>query len=188
MKKEINLEKEFKGFKRKNTYINTVTDCISFVELMQQELEKRNSQLLKEIKENKKWKLEVKIRNYFLAFFSEREVDVYEEDTEILNEMISINNDYIKFYNKITRLTNGKNFKELLKLVEFANYYYDNHLDLLEKQREIIGLELRGIHMISPNNGDNRENVQEFLENRLSQLEDKKTTRKQIYNKESVIA
>lgn len=187
MRKQTDLEKEYKGFTIKSTYINNVDSCLEFIEDMKHDIEGCKYITRKEIKENKRWKLEVKIRNYFLAIFGEQEIDVYDEDTSILNEILQIDEEYLEFYKKVIYLINENNFKELLKLVEFANMYYEIHIDLLERQREMIELELRGIHMISPNNADKRNDITEFLSYKLNMIEDGKRS-KRTYNKERVTA
>lgn len=187
MRKQTDLEKEFKGFKIKSTYINSVDKFKNFIETIESEIEEYLKNTRKEIKENKRWKFEVKIRNYFLAIFGESEIDVYDEDTDILNEIISIDEDYLDFYNRIINIVNENNFMELLKLAEFANMYYEIHIELLEKQREIIELELRGIHMISPHCIDKRNDLKIFLSKRLNMIEDRASS-KSTYKKERLVA
>lgn len=183
MEKFEEIEKEYNGYKIKSTFVKSLDDFLVFIEVLQLDLEQNNNITKKEIKNNKRWKIEVKIRNWFLALISEREVEVYDEDTAILMEIRSIDEKYRKFLEKILILVNASNYKALLKIVEFVNTFYDKHIEFLEKQREMLELELKGIHLISPNNGADSDELSEFIRNKLNEIEAKEAGGEKLYVK-----
>lgn len=183
MKSQETLEKEYKGFEKKSMFVKDLEEFIVFIETIIGDIKANNAVTKKEIKNNKRWKLEVKIRNYFLAPFNEVEIDVYDEDTKVLEEISKLDEEYLNYYRRILLVATENTYEELTKLVDFSREYYMNHLDFLEKQREMLELEIRGIHMYKPNNGDSRNEINEFIVKRISYYENRFKNNKQYVKK-----
>lgn len=171
MKTRTDIENEYNDYKVEQKEVNSLEDFIVFIEVMQYDLIENSNITKREIKDNKKGKIIVKLRNYFLALIGESEIDVYDEDTDILLDIARVDEEYNSFLEKILRLATENNFKELLKLVEFTSNYYNRYVEFVDKQREMLELELRGIHLISPTMGIDSDEIAEFIEKKLIEIE-----------------
>lgn len=184
MKNQESLEKEYKGFKVKSNFVESLEEFVIFMETLVGDISENNSVARKEIKNNKRWKLEVRIRNLFLSLLNERELEAYDEDTEVLKDMASLDEEYLRNYERIISIATESNFKKLVKLVDFSYEYYLSHMDIYDKQREMLELEIRGIHLISPCPEDKREELDEFVKSKIKQLE-QKVKQKKLVKKDS---
>ena len=97
--------------------------------------------------------------------------------------MAKLDDEYERYYETIKRIATEQNYKELLRLADFANEYYKRHMDFLDNQREMLELELRGVHMFHPSYEDSREAFREFMKIHLQELEDRSKRNKQYVKK-----
>lgn len=183
MKKLEEIEKEYKGYKAKSTIVNSLEEFITFIEVLLGDIGNSQELTKQEIKNNKRWKFETTVRNYFLVLINQREVEVYDEDTRILKELDKLDEEYEEYFERIKLLATEENYKELLRLADFADDYYKGHMEFFENQREMLELELRGIHMFHPSYEDNRKAFREFMKKHLKDFETGNKHHKQYVKK-----
>ena len=78
---------------------------------------------------------------------------------------------YQSYFKKIAELANKNNYEELLKLTDFLTEYYNKEIDYYEYRRDKLEMELKGLCFSNSRYEDNQKVIDEFANNKLSNLE-----------------
>jgi len=168
MKTIEDIEKEYEGFQVKSDFITSLDEFVAFLLVGIDdtlEIEKDNR---KEIRYNNIAKIESRIKNAIMFMFDCEEVNILDEDNEILGEISSLTGSYRSMYETMIDIADENNYQELVKLVDFATEYYNQHIDYFESQRDSLEMALRGISMYNPRYHDDRKVINEFINKKLS--------------------
>lgn len=170
MKTIAQIEEEYKDYKAKTQVVKNLDEFLTYIEIGIDDTEEYQRDYEKELKENKRWALEAKVRNCFFFIFQEEDVDFYEEDDKILEACISYTREFGEFYRKIQSIATKENFEELLKLVDFSTEYYSNQMDYYDYLRDKLETIMKGFQLFNPNYEDSREAFTEFMQKQLLKL------------------
>lgn len=171
MKKLQEIEAEYKDYKPKTEVVTNLDEFLSYIEIGIDDTDEYQKDYEKELKENKRWALEAKIRNFFFFIFQEEDTDFYTEDDRILQECIDYTKLFRTYYERIKQLANGENFAELLKLVDFSTDYYNSQMDYYDYLRDRLEMIMKGFSLYNPNYDDSKEAFTTFMSQKLSNLE-----------------
>lgn len=178
MKTIEEIEKEYETFQIKSTNIDTLKKFIAFISDGIGTIDEEKRIIATELKTNKKMQLEAKIRNFFFFIFEEEDVDFYDEDNIILDEMLDFILTYEAYFLRIKELAAEDNFSELTRLVDFATKYYNENIDYLENKRDALEYIYKGISYYNMSQEDYREVFREFIEKKLAEFKTSKAVEK----------
>ncbi len=180
MKTITELEEEYEKFEIKSKHVNSLEEFLAFIIIGIDDTYEIEKDYKKEIKENKRWQLSAKIRNFFNFIFEEEEESFYDYDNQILDELTELITKYRNYFQRIIQIVNKDNYKELLKLVDFLCKYYGEEIDYYEYRRDELEMELKGLNFCNSRYEDNQEVIDEFAEKILKSFE---KTPEKIYEK-----
>lgn len=180
MKAITELEEEYEKFEIKSKHVNSLEEFLAFIIIGIDDTYEIEKDYKKEIKENKRWQLSAKIRNFFNFIFEEEEESFYDYDNQILDELTELITKYRNYFQRIIQIVNKDNYKELLKLVDFLCKYYGEEIDYYEYRRDELEMELKGLNFCNSRYEDNQEVIDEFAEKILKSFE---KTPEKIYEK-----
>ena len=176
MKTLEDIKKEYESYEKKTDVVTNLDEFLSFIEIGIDDTDEYQQDYEKELKENKRWKLEAQIRNFFFFIFAEEEVDLYDEDTSILKDCISYTEKMREFYKRIQSVATEENFDELTRLVDFSCDYYYAQTDYYDYLRDKLELISKGIQLYNPRYEDSRVPFTKFMEEKIKGFERKKQT------------
>lgn len=171
MKTITELKEEYEKFEIKSKHVNSLEEFLAFIIIGIDDTYEIENDYKKEIKENKRWQLSAKIRNFFNFIFEEEEESFYDYDNNILEELTLLVLKYQSYFKKIAELANKDNYEELLKLTDFLTEYYNKEIDYYEYRRDKLEMELKGLCFSNSRYEDNQKVIDEFANNKLSNLE-----------------
>lgn len=180
MKTITELKEEYEKFEIKSKHVNSLEEFLAFIIIGIDDTYEIEKDYKKEIKENKRWQLSAKIRNFFNFIFEEEEESFYDYDNQILDELTELITKYRNYFQRIIQIVNKDNYKELLKLVDFLCKYYGEEIDYYEYRRDELEMELKGLNFCNSRYEDNQEVIDEFAEKILKSFE---KTPEKIYEK-----
>ena len=178
MKKIDTIEKEYEEYKIKTTFLDSPEALASFVQVGIEDTINIEQELINEQKENKRWQLAGKIRNFFFFIFEEEEISFYDEDNEILQEGIDLTIRHRNFYTQLVDAITLDNYKELIKLCDFGTDYYNKHIEYFDSRRDSLESSYKGFTYINSKAEDNIEVVFEFLDKKINELSKTKPVEK----------
>lgn len=181
MKTLEQIEKEYQSFKPSSTHITSLKEFIAFIEVGIDDTYDIKKEAKKEIRLDRKYLLETKIRNFIIFLMAQEEVDFYEDDIDIMLEQIDLVNQYREMFMRMLLVSSEENVRELVKLTDFASVYYGQHIDYLEYQRDRLEMRLKGFSLLNPKLEDNREVISEFVNQKLTILEEKEKEKQKQY-------
>ncbi len=169
--KTINeLEVEYNNFEIQNTHVKSLEDFLLFIAIGIDDTYAIEKDYKIEKRENKKWQLAAKIRNFFNFIFQEEEESFYDEDNNILNELTDLILKYRTYYEKMIEIANQDNFEELVKLTDFLSEYYGKEIDYYEYRRDKLEMNLKGLNFYNSKYEDNQKVIDEFTNKKLEKL------------------
>lgn len=169
------IEEEYKSFETKNeSEVSNVNDFCSYAFTGICETKDIIKDYNRELRENKRWQLAGKIRNFFNFIFQEEEVEFYDYDNKILEDAIILTKQYAEIYKRLIVLADDDNYMELLKLIDFASIYYDSNIEYFEYLRDCLEMNLKGYSMCNSRYSDTREEFGKFVDKKISEYEDEK--------------
>lgn len=174
MRKLQEIEKKYEEYESPTPGINNLEDFLIHLQVGLDDTVEYEKDFQKEIRENKWWKLEAMVRNFFFFLFAEEEVELYDEDNDIVMECIDYTRKFREFYERIQALATEENFRELLRLVDFSTGYYSSQMDYYDYLRDRIEYTAKGIFVCDPRKEDTRKEFYEFMEKRLKKIEQQK--------------
>ena len=180
MKTVEEIKEEYKGYQTQSTFVNTLEDFIAFLDIGIDESYVGISDFTTEIHENKKWQITAFIRNLFPMFFEQEDIEFYDYDNEFLEQGVQLAYAQKGYYQAIKEIATEKNYKELLRLTDFAADYYCRHIDYIETGRDIIEMRFKGYNMTNSRCTDNRRPFHEFFMEKISELAPHKIVEKRI--------
>lgn len=184
MKKIEEIKKEYEVYPVKTKEVTSLEEFLSFIEIGLDDTDEYQHDYEKELKENKRWKLEAKIRNFFFFIFATEETELYDEDSAILEDCISYTEKFREFYQRIQSIASEDNYQELTRLVDFSCDYYSAQTDYYDYLRDQLDMIVRGIQMYNPKYEDTRESFLAFMEEKIQEQEAKKGENHSQYVKE----
>ncbi len=173
MKKVEELEKEYEGFKQKTKTVTNLEEFLSYIDLDIGEYEYATKAFKKELRENALWRLEAKIRNFFFFIFAEEDVELYDLDDAVVIDCITLTEEMADFFKRLHNIAKEDNYKELIRLVDYADELYDAQRDYYDYERDRIEITAQGIYMINSRYENNRTSLIEFLNKKVTELEAK---------------
>ena len=180
MKKVEDIKEEYKEYIIKTDYVNTLEDFIAFLDSGIDDIDDDIKYYATLLHQNKKWYAAAFIRNLFPMFFEEEDIEFYDYDNDFLEQAIKLSYNQKAYYQALKEIARENNYKELLRLKDFAFDYYNIHKDFIETAREIIELRFQGITMYNSKYQDNREPFHEFFMEKISELAPHKIVEKRI--------
>ena len=172
------IEKEYKTYKGRTDYLKNAGDLTMFLEIGMDDIKESIQTLYHEIEENKKQKLEARIRNFFFFIFGEEELEFFEEDTKVVQEEIDLCNRFISYFETIQELAVDSSIPELTRLTDFLNDYYNSNFDHLESKRDGLEIARMGISYMSAKYEDTQEPIDTFFQRRVQYLKGEKPVEK----------
>lgn len=183
MKTVDEIKKEFEIYKPNNEkLVDNLEGFNMYLMIGIDDLDATEEDYKKEIKENNNWQLRAKIRNFFFFIFQEEEVDFYDEDNEILLELIKLSTEHRNLFKKIQETVTEDNYMDLFKLVEFSTIYYGDAIDYFDFKRDRLEMALKGLYMCNSRYEDNTAKFYEFAYEYIKKYEDNKEKEKSITN------
>jgi len=173
MKKIEEIEKEYASFRIKSSFVKNKEEFEAFIQVGIDDIDDAEVSYKKELRENRLWQLEAKIRNFFFFLFQQEEEQLYSYDNDILKEVIKLTEKYKKYYQRAKELVNDHNFLELTKFIDFISDYYSRHMEYFEFSRDQLDAQAMGFNLYNPKMEDNRKIVDMFVESKLSKIEEK---------------
>lgn len=171
MKTIEDMRKEYDQYEPTSELVTNLEEFHAYMEIAIDDADENEKAVQKEINENNRWKINGMIRNFFFFIFEEEDIEFYDEDNNILQEIINLIRKYLEFYKKIKEIGTEDNFQELVKLVDFACEYYGKQIDYYEYRRDQLELSFKGFYMTNPRHQDNKETLLSFIESRISEIE-----------------
>ena len=77
------------------------------------------------------------------------------------------------FFKRLHNIAKEDNYKELIRLVDYADELYDAQRDYYDYERDRIEITAQGIYMINSRYENNRNSLIEFLNKKVAELEAK---------------
>ena len=178
MKTIENLENEYEKFVIKSDFVKTYKDFIAFMYLSLEETYSIEQDYKREMKTIKKDEFRAKLGNKLL--FQNNDLSFYKYDREIILELTDMIFKYREFYERVLSVSNEDNYLKLVKLVDFINKYYDEHIYLYEFRRDRLEMYLKGIDMSNSKYEDNREVLYEFADKKINVFDKEKVYSKKV--------
>ena len=172
MKTLQEIEKEYESYEIQTKEVSNLDEFLTFIEIGIDDTEEYEADYAKELRENRLWKLEAMIRNFFFFIFQEEELEIYDEDTEIVQDCIAVTRKYREYYERIQALATEENFRELVRLVDFSCDYYSSQMDYYDYLRDMLEFNAKGIRMYNSKYQDSRESFDQFMEKRIKAMEE----------------
>ena len=170
MKTIKDIKEEYKEYKIKTDYVNTLEDFIAFLDVGIDDVDENISEYSTEIHGNKKDYVLACIKSFFPMFFEDEETDCFEYDIELLEQEVSLAYTQKDYYKAMKNIATEKNYKELLRLLDFAIDYYVNHINYIETLRDIVALRFQGYTMYNSKYQDNRKSFHQFFIEKMNEL------------------
>ena len=177
--KTINeIKEEYKEYKTKSTFVNTLEDFIAFLDVGIDEADVGISDFTTEIHENKKWQVAAFFRNMFPFIFQEEDIEFYDYDNKLLLEGVASSANQKQYFEVMKNVATEDNYKELLRLTDFASDYYNSFIDYIESSRDILEMKFKGYTMYNSRCTDNREPFHKFFIEEINKLTPHKVVEK----------
>lgn len=173
MKKISSIEKEYISFIPKNIEKISLDLVSYYIDIAIDEIEDDIKDVDKEIKLNNREKICASIRNFFALLRTLEEVDYYDEDNKLLQELVILDNIYIRYFCMIRNVLNKENFKELFKLLSFLLKHYESNYNFIESKRELLEYSYKGYSCINYKDKDTILEVDEFFLHKIKEFSDK---------------
>ena len=170
MKTVQQIEEEYKDFQPTSTYVTNLDEFLTFMEIGLDDTDEYQKDYEKDLKENKRWALEARVRNLLFFIFQEEDVDLYAEDDKILHSCIDYLELLRKFYQRIQGMATEDNFRELVKLVDFSDVYYSSQMDYYDFLRDRLEMLARGYNLYNSRYEDTKEPYTEFMNKKLAEI------------------
>lgn len=177
IKTKENIKDEYREYKLQSQIITSEETAILYIDQCLYETLDQLKALKREIRTNEKEKLKSIILNQFSFFYETINPNLYDEDNQLLEEIIDYIMEIINFLNTIKNATTTFNYKETSRLTEFLVLYYDEQIDNYDTIREILEYSYRNIEY-SVELEDNRIAFKEFLEEQIATLQKEKNLEK----------
>lgn len=179
-KTKEDIKKEYIDFPIQTDVVDSLDEFLTFIEIGIDDTKEYERDYEKELKENKWWKLDAMIRNFFFFIFEQEEVELYDEDSEVLKSCIEVTRKYREFYERIQSIATEENFKELVRLVDFSCEYYEKQMDYYDYLRDSLDLNARGIRMYNSRYEDYKEPFFAFMEEEIKKWEEQRKGQKAV--------
>ena len=173
MKTIQEIEKEYESYESPTKEVTNLEEFLAYIQIGLDDTDEFERDFEKELRENRLWKLEAMIRNFFFFIFEQEEVELYDEDTEIVQDCIVITRRYRDYYERIQAIATEENFREFLRLVDFSCEYYSSQMDYYDYLRDSLEFWAKGIRMYNSKYEDNKESFNDFMEMKIQAIEKK---------------
>lgn len=171
MKTLQQIEQEYESYHAKTDVVTNLDEFLSFIEIGIDDTKEYQKSYEKELKENHRWQLSAKIRNFFYFVFAEEDETIYDLDSEILRKCILYTRTMGAYYQRIKRIATDSNYLELVKLVDFSSDYYNAQTDYYDYERDQLDLLVRGIDYYHARYEDNGKPFCEFMDKKIRMME-----------------
>ena len=103
---------------------------------------------------------------------------VLDVQEDVLEEMFQLAEDNLDYYTEIVCEINDKNYKELLKMVDFLVSHYISNRSYYDSRLESIQQAFKGIEFSDYSKRNTREDIQKFFEQKINEIKEKKQLEK----------
>lgn len=177
MRKLQEIEKKYEEYQTPTKEVRNLEDFLAYLEVGLDDTVEYEKDYRKELRENKRWKIEAMVRNFFFFIFAEEEIELYDEDNDIIQDCIEYIRMFREYYERIRDLATEDNFGELLRLVDFSTEYYSSQMDYYEYLRDSLEILAKGIYVCDPKKEDTRKEFDEFMQKQLRKIEEENKKR-----------
>ena len=172
MKSREQIDEEYKNFESKSDFVVNLEEFKLYLQLLIEDREEKLEDLNDELEENRLFKLEAEIRNFFFFIFEEEEVSFYDEDNEILEKYISFEKVFKDYFESILFIARDYNYERLLKFCDFLIKHYEEHIEYIDYLRERLEKYYQGIVFYNPKYENNREAMIGFYFDNMARFEE----------------
>lgn len=180
MKTIEEIREEYKNHIIKATYVDKLEEFIAYVDdgITKSDIGICGYATL--LHQNKKWQVTGFIRNLFPMFFGQEDIDFYDEDNKLLEEGVQLAYTQKGYFQAMKEIATEKNYLKLLCLAELSVEYYNDHIEYIEIERNILDYKYKGYTMSNSRYKDNRKVFHEFFMSEISELAPHKIVEKKI--------
>ena len=173
MKTLEHIEEEYRKFNLKSYFVTNLDELVTFLEIGLDDTFENEKDYLRELRENRRWKIDAVVRNFFFFLFEEEDVEFYDYDNQILKDVIRMIREYRSLFYRLVLIASEDSRLEIVKLVDFLGEYYNQHVDYFDHRRDQLEMAFRGFQMYNSKYEDNREVVYQFADKKISELEER---------------
>ena len=173
MKKIEEIEKEYESFKTDKPFITNLGELLVYIEIGLDNLIEDQESEKREIRHLKRDMMMLKLMDFIMMNPIEEDDDVnfLIKDIEAINKAIELGNNQATYFARIAESSTEENFKEMLRLVDFASDYYSKNMDYVDYLRDFYEFQRKGINMFISGKEDYTEVFDEFMQKKLGELE-----------------
>lgn len=173
MKKIEEIEKEYESFKTDRPYITNLMEFFAYIEIGLDSLVEDQDVAVKERRHLKRDMFMLKLMDFVSMTPIEEDTDInfLVADIEAINKMINLSNNQATYFARIAEAATEENFKELLRLVDFACVYYNSNIDYIDYLRDVYEFQRKGINMYHGGKEDSTEIFDQFMQKKLQEFE-----------------
>ena len=92
-------------------------------------------------------------------------------DIEAVNKTINLSNNQATYFARMAEMATEDNFKELLRLTDFACQYYNTNIDYIDYLRDVYEFRRKGINMYHGGKNDYMDVFDQFMQKKLAEFE-----------------
>ena len=173
MKKLEDIEKEYEGYTTDKPYITNLMEFFCYIEIGLDSLVADQDVAVKERRSLKGDRFMLKLMDT-LTFASpeeDSEVHFLNADIEAVDKVIQLSNNQATYFARIAECATESNFKELLRLMDFACEYYNQNIDYIDYLRDVYEFQRKGINMFNGSKVDYMELFDQFMQKKLAEFE-----------------
>ena len=177
MKKLEEIEKEYENFTTDKPFITNLGELLVYIEIGLDNLIEDQEAEEKEIRHLKRDMMMLKLMDFIMLNPIEEDDDVnfLIKDIEAISKAVELANTQATYFARIAESATAKNFKEMLKLVDFATKYYSENMEYIDYLRDFYEFRRKGINMFISGKEDHTEVFDEFMQKELAKYEIEKT-------------
>lgn len=173
MKKLEDIEKEYEGYTTDKPYITNLMEFFCYIEIGLDSLVADQDVAVKERRSLKGDRFMLKLMDTLTFASPEEDSDVHflDADIEAVDKVIQLSNNQATYFARIAECATEANFKELLRLMDFACEYYNQNIDYIDYLRDVYEFQRKGINMYNGSKVDYMELFDQFMQNKLAEFE-----------------
>ncbi|MBR3211091.1 MAG: hypothetical protein IKF71_04045 [Bacilli bacterium] len=116
--------------------------------------------------------------NHIVGKILPRKKEIFDEQEKVLREMIQLADENLDYYIAIMEEIDDKNYKELLKLMDFLVTHYMGNRSYYDSQLEAIQQAIRGIEFCDYSKRNTRMDIQKLVAKKIGKIKEQKQLEK----------
>ena len=173
MKKLEDIEKEYEGYTTDKPYITNLMEFFCYIEIGLDSLVEDQDVAVKERRSLKGDRFMLKLMDTLTFASPEEDSDVHFLDADIaaVDKVIQLSNNQATYFARIAECASEANFRELLRLMDFACEYYNQNIDYIDYLRDVYEFQRKGINMFNCSKEDYMGLFDQFMQKKLAEFE-----------------